>query len=307
MIEKPGMKEMFDAKFPISRRLFFQLLGRTAGVSAVGLLGGGIYARMVEPTWLEVNRYKVPLPKLPSVFSGMRIAQLSDLHHSELLEKEYLEKVMLCVMEEKPDLIAITGDFITGYHGDVGAYHRTVGDRYLAAVCEMLKTLRAPLGVWASFGNHDFWFGHKMVAAYLAERCGIRVLRDENVPIERRGQRFFLVGITDLWSEPIQWKKALRGTSSGDCTIAMMHNPDGFVEAQRHGLDFVMCGHTHGGQVRIPFFGPPVLPIEDRRLAQGWFREGPTRMYVNKGIGVIGFPVRFNVRPEAAIFELLSI
>ena len=108
----------------ISRRRFLQLSSRALGAAAIGIMGGGTYAFAAEPRWLEVNRYRVVLPKLPPVFSGIRLAQITDLHHSELLEKEYLEKVIARVLEEKPDMILITGDLITGYRGEVTDYQK---------------------------------------------------------------------------------------------------------------------------------------------------------------------------------------
>jgi predicted MPP superfamily phosphohydrolase len=295
---------MHFSRTPITRRRFLGLAGRTLAVSIVGLAAGGTYACTVEPTWLEVNRHRVVLPRLPPAFAGIRIAHLTDLHHSELLGKKYLEEVFETVMRERPDMIAITGDFITGFRGDFADHRRRNGDFFLAEICEMLKVLRAPLGVWASLGNHDFWYGAQQVTQFLFERAGVRVLRDENVRIVIEDSQIALVGLTDLWSETIAWDRALSGVGESDCRIAMMHNPDAFDAACAAGLDLVMCGHTHGGQVRIPILGPPILPIKQRRFAEGWFHSGGTRMYVNRGVGVIALPVRFNARPEAAIFEL---
>ena len=140
----------------------------------------------------------------------------------------------------------------------------------------------------------------------LFRSINIRLLRDEHVRLYRNGQSIVLVGLTDLWSEPIRWRKALNRTGAKDCRIVLMHNPDSFSQTVRFGLDFVMCGHTHGGQISLPLVGPPILPIANRRFVQGWFREGATQMYVNRGIGVIGIPIRFNARPEMTIFELQS-
>ena len=294
---------LFNQNLPISRRHFFQTAGRAVGVSAIGAMASGTYAYTVEPRWLETNRYTVKLAKLPPAFTGVRIVQLSDLHHSEYLGREYLKEVFDAVMTEKPDLILITGDFITGFHGNVKAYRRKTGDFFLRELSDMLRKVKAPFGVWGCPGNHDFWYGFSAVSRFM-KQSGIRILRDEHVRLNRQNQQLLLIGLTDLWSEPIRWRRALRHTSKKDCRLVMMHNPDSFSQTVRFGLDFVMCGHTHGGQISLPFIGPPILPIANRAFVQGWFREGNTQMYVNRGIGVIGIPIRFNARPEIAVFEL---
>lgn len=294
---------LFNKNLPISRRHFFQTVGRTVGISAIGAMASGTYAYALEPTWLETNRHTVKLPKLPPAFDGLRIVQLSDLHHSEYLGREYLDQVLDAAMAEKPDMILLTGDFITGFRGDVKDYRRRTDDFFLRELTEMFRKLKTPLGVWGCPGNHDFWYGFSTVKRFL-KQSNVRLLRDEHVRFNRKDQQIILVGLTDLWSEAIRWRRALRHTSKKDCRIVMMHNPDSFGQTVRFGLDFVLCGHTHGGQISLPFIGPPVLPIANRRFVQGWFREGDTQMYVNRGIGVIGIPIRFNARPEIAVFDL---
>jgi predicted MPP superfamily phosphohydrolase len=294
---------LFNKNLPISRRHFFQTVGRAVGVSAIGAMASGTYAYAVEPRWLETNRHTVKLSKLPPAFAGTRVVQLSDLHHNEFLGREYMQEVLEATMAEKPDLILITGDFVTGFLGEVKSYRRKTGDFFLRELSEMLRKLKAPLGVWGCPGNHDFWYGYSTVKRFLRQ-SSVHLLRNEHVRLSRQSQSIVLVGLTDLWSEPIRWRHALRHTSRKECRLAMMHNPDSFSQAVRFGLDFVMCGHTHGGQISLPFIGPPILPIANRAFVQGWFHDGASQMYVNRGIGVIGIPIRFNARPEIAVFEL---
>ena len=294
---------LFNKNLPISRRHFFQTVGRAVGVSAIGAMASGTYAYAFEPRWLETNRHTVKLAKLPPAFAGTRIVQLSDLHHSEFLGREHLEEVLESTMAEKPDLVLITGDFVTGFLGNVKAFRRKTGDFFLRELAEVFRKVKAPLGVWGCPGNHDFWYGYSTVKRFLRQ-SGVHLLRDEHVRLSRQNQSIVLVGLTDLWSEPIRWRRALRRTSKKECRLVMMHNPDSFSQAVRFDLDFVMCGHTHGGQISLPFIGPPILPIANRAFVQGWFRDRGTQMYVNRGIGVIGIPIRFNARPEIAVFEL---
>lgn len=294
---------LFNKNLPISRRHFFQTVGRAVGVSTVGAMASGTYAYAVEPRWLETNRHTVELFKLPSAFAGTKVVHLSDLHHSEYLGREYMEQVLDAAMAEKPDMVVITGDFITGFHGDVKTYRRKNGDFFIRELAELFRKVKAPLGVWGCPGNHDFWYGFATVRRFLRQ-SGVHLLRDEHVRLSRKNQSIVLVGLTDLWSEPIRWRRALRRTSKKDCRLVMMHNPDSFSQTVRFGLDLVFCGHTHGGQISLPFIGPPILPIANRRFVQGWFREEKTQMYVNRGIGVIGIPIRFNARPEMAVIEL---
>jgi uncharacterized protein len=294
---------LFNKNLPISRRHFFQTVGRAVGVSAIGAMASGTYAYAVEPRWLETNRYTVKLNKLPPAFHGTRVVQLSDLHHNEYLGREHLEEVFDATMAEKPDLVLITGDFVTGFLGDVKNFRRKTGDFFLRELSELLRKVKAPLGVWGVPGNHDFWYGFSTVKRFLRP-SGVHLMRDTHMRFSRKDQSIVLVGLTDLWSEPIRWRRALRHTSRKECRIAMMHNPDSFSQTVRFGLDLVLCGHTHGGQINLPFIGPPILPIANRAFVQGWFREGATQMYVNRGIGVIGIPIRFNARPEITVLDL---
>jgi predicted MPP superfamily phosphohydrolase len=259
------------------------------------------YARKVEPTWLEVTQWLVPVADLPPAFAGFRIAQLSDFHCSKQVTPEYLAEAVELAQAQDPDLVVLTGDFI--HHGF----------KYITPVAEVLSQLTAPHGVFAVLGNHDFSVRnalgfrrhrhlHRAVARALTVR-GIRVLHNEAVRLTHDADTLNLVGVEDLWSRVCDLGQAFAGLVPNRPCIMLAHNPRTveFLNGQR--CDLMLSGHTHGGQVNLPGLGRPALGRRARRFAAGMYRYRQTHVYVNKGVG-FGFRLRFGVRPEVAILTL---
>jgi predicted MPP superfamily phosphohydrolase len=259
------------------------------------------YGRRVEPTWLELNRPDIPVQGLPSAFDGFRIAQLSDLHCSRQVIPSYLSEAVELTMAQQADLIVLTGDFI--HHG----FH------YVEHVAAVLSGLRAPGGVFAVLGNHDFSVRnalgirrhrhlHRAVADALVNQ-GIQVLRNEAVPLLRDGQRCFLIGLDDLWSRRCDLETAFRGLDASIPHVVLAHNPRTIEKLDGRRCDLMLSGHTHGGQVNWPGLGRVTLGRKARRFAAGLYRYQDSYLYVNKGVG-FGFRFRFGVRPEVAVLTL---
>jgi uncharacterized protein len=261
------------------------------------------YARHVEPTWLEVNHHRVPVRDLPAAFEGFRVAQLSDLHVGPKLCASYLDEAIDRVLAEKPDLIALTGDFI----------HK--GFRHVRRAAASVARLRAPHGVFAVLGNHDFSVRnalglrrhrhlHQAVAEALSG-VGARVLRNETVPLIRGDARVDLVGVDDLWSRVCDLDAALGDADASRPRLMLAHNPRTIEHLAGRRCDLMLSGHTHGGQVNLPKFGRVTLGKKTRRFAAGLYQHADTMLYVNKGVG-FGWRFRFGVRPEIAVLTLRS-
>jgi predicted MPP superfamily phosphohydrolase len=259
------------------------------------------YAVRVEPTWLEVTRHTVPLAGLPAAFAGLRIVQLSDLHCGRGVTPAYLREAVDLALGQRPDVIALTGDFI----------HK--GFKHIGHVAEVLSRLEAPHGVYAVLGNHDYSVRnalgirrhprlHQAVADALAGR-GIRVLRNETVRLARGDAHLHLTGVEDLWSRACDPDRAFAGLCPSLPRVVLAHNPCTIDTLVRHRCDLMLSGHTHGGQIDLPGLGRVVLGRKGRRYAAGLYRVGAAHLYVNKGVG-FGFRVRYGVRPEVAVLTL---
>ena len=193
----------------------------------------------------------------------------------------------------KPDLIALTGDYTTSYR------------RYIEPCAEALGSLNAPEGIWAVLGNHDHYTDRELTTRAL-ERNHIGVLNNANTTLRRRSDVLQLSGIDDWSWAGTDWSRAFHGLHHKQPTVLLSHQPIvlDFAESEKVGL--ILSGHTHGGQIDLPLIGPPAahFATTDLKYARGLFRRGETQLYVSRGTGVIGLPLRFGVRPEVAVLRL---
>jgi predicted MPP superfamily phosphohydrolase len=259
------------------------------------------YAVHVEPTWLEVNHHPIPIAELPPAFAGLRIVQMSDFHGSKQVTPAYLQEAADLAHHQQPDLIVLTGDFV----------HK--GFQHVDRVARILGHLRAPLGVFAVLGNHDFSVRnalgirryrhlHRAVADAL-QRQGIRVLQNESQLLEKHHQKIYLAGVEDLWSRVCDPARAFAGLPRSIPRIVLAHNPCTIEILDGQRCDLMLSGHTHGGQINLPGLGRVTLGPQGKRFAAGLYQHGESLLYVNKGVG-FGFRVRYGVRPEVAVFTL---
>jgi predicted MPP superfamily phosphohydrolase len=295
----------------ISRRVFVGVAcGSLAGAASACLLGP-LYAADVEPHWLEVSKVQVGVQGLPPALDKLTVAQLGDFHLGQHVSRDQVRRAVEMTNALAPDLIVLTGDFVTGS----GSY---------SAVCaEELAQLKAEYGAYAVLGNHDNWTDADEVSANVGA-AGIVVLRDEARAIDIGGGRVWLLGIEDtgftagflggsfgdfkaIWEEKRQrLAQMLERVPEGEARLLLVHNPD-FTEMLPEGrIDLALCGHTHGGQVRVPFLGAPVVPsFFGSKYASGLVRGPSTLVYVNRGIGLIPPVVRFNCRPEVTLLRMV--
>jgi predicted MPP superfamily phosphohydrolase len=228
---------------------------------------------------------------LPEAFRGFRILQLSDIHHSLFVPLEQVAAVVELANSLKPDLIALTGDFVS--------YSRAS----IEPVAEILGCLRSRCGVVAVLGNHDFRVGAEEVETAL-RRHRIQVLRNRHRSLQRRGATLFLAGVDD-YGYGADLTRAMHGIPEDAPTVLLAHNPRLVTAAACRGVSLVLSGHTHGGQVNFPLLGTVYgRSPEQMRFKMGWDRLGGTQIYVSRGIGTIVLPVRWRCPAEVPLLEL---
>lgn len=240
---------------------------------------------------LTITPQRIWLSGLPDPFRGFRILQLSDIHHSLFVPLDQVAAVVELANSLKPDLVALTGDFVT--------YSRAS----IEPVAEILGGLRARAGVVAVLGNHDFRVGAEAVEVAL-RRQRIQVLRNRHRSVQRRGAMLFLAGVDD-YGYGADLAQAMRGIPEDAPTVLLAHNPRLVTAAACRGVSLVLSGHTHGGQVNFPLLGTVYgRSPEQMRFKIGWDRLGGTQIYVSRGIGTIVLPVRWRCPAEVPLLEL---
>lgn len=261
------------------------------GIVALGL-ALGIYAFAIEPGRLQVVTTPIELESWPG--PDLRIAVLADLHvGAPHIDLERLDDVVAETNASEPDIVVIVGDLVI--HGV--AFGTFVEPEPIAAG---LAKLRARHGVYAVLGNHDWWYdGERVTAALVA--AGITVLEDQAV---RTDAGVWIAGVGDKWTRPANVDAALAAVTDDSPVVVITHNPDVFPSIGAR-ASLTIAGHTHGGQVDVPLFGPPIVPSDfGQRYAQGLVIEDGRRMFVSAGIGTSILPVRFRVVPRIDVLVL---
>jgi uncharacterized protein len=277
-------------------------LERTAvALSAAPFVAAG-YGLLYGRFNVEVTRHRIRLARLPKAFEGFHIAQLSDIHISPFMPADEIRRCVTLVNELKADLVVLTGDYLADDRQAQGE------------VVQALGGLRASYGVFGCLGNHEIYTETEDSITRLFAAEGIRILRQERVPIQSRGEMLNLIGIdyqslrfsTDHSGHDVD--QYLAGNEKlvmpGIVNILLSHNPNTFDRAAELGIDLTLAGHTHGGEFEFIHRGVSLTRIETRYIS-GWFEKPGGQLYVNRGIGTTGFPIRFGSRPEITVFELV--
>ena len=280
---------------PMTRRQFLNLSLRLSASAVLMAGSGGAYSALIEPHWLSIERVEVRLPRLPIDLDGLTIAQLSDLHRSQYVEVEQVEAAVDAANQLQPDLIVLTGDYVT---------HSA---SYMPDCTQALGALQARLGVVAILGNHDYWTDSEFIVHEL-EAQSIPVLRNDAIPIELNRARVWLAGVDDVWSGRADLARAVRRVPEHEATILLAHEPDYADVAAQYPIDLQLSGHSHGGQVRLPLIGALVTSsIYGKRYEMGCYVQNGTTMYVSRGVGMEGKGaprMRFLCPPEIELFVL---
>jgi predicted MPP superfamily phosphohydrolase len=269
----------------LTRREFLKYSSFTLGAGTMGALS--YIALNNELLIPEVERIIVPINKLPPSLAGFRIVQISDIHLKPIVTLNLVKKTVAMANSLQPDLIVITGDFVT---------------RFISAIYEMapvLAQLRARYGVFTSLGNHDLWLDANIISQTL-NTVGLPVLINQGLPISVDGESLWLAGVDDAMSGKPDLKSALKGAPSNAPVVLMAHEPDPADEFTLDGrVDLMLSGHSHGGQIRLPGLGSPVKAPLAENYDMGLYNVDGMWLYVNRGIGVItSVPLRLNCPPE---------
>ncbi len=277
----------------VTRRNFLWLAaGSTAGMA--------FYAGEISRHELDIVYRTITLPRLPDPFAGFTIVQISDFHFQEYTEASFMEAVVRRVNEANPDLVVLTGDFVSSkplprYFAAKMSYH----------CAELLSHIDCPLR-YAVLGNHDVLVGaHAVTDALLTH--GIPVLTNSSVALERDGRRLWLAGTQDALEGRPNLGAALPAGRNPDQEplILLAHEPDFADYAVGRQIALVLSGHTHGGQIRIPFLPPLLLPEMGTKYVEGLFRlRDGMQLHVNRGIGAVNLPFRFRCPPEISVLTL---
>jgi predicted MPP superfamily phosphohydrolase len=289
----------------VKRRDFLKYSFR--GIAAA-TLGKGFYNTTSEQ--IELVRVPVKIKNLPPALHGLKIGLLTDFHSSFIVSNRLIRTAGQLIMSEKPDVIVMTGDYISGstkfFSGSIGEFKK----EHLIGCANALSQLKAPLGVYGVLGNHDFWSGSeavKVICETLSKQIGMVWLRNSSVELNKGGTPFRLLGVDDYWEPSCSFATACKGIGTETIKILLSHNPDinEEISLARERIDLVLSGHTHGGQIVIPFLGQPIMPSKfGQKYRIGLVRDGDRQTYISRGVGCLLTPIRLNCLPEATVLTL---
>ena len=272
---------------------FLENLLFTTGLS--GIFGAGIYSSVIERHWLDVHKISIPLDRLPGSFDGFRIVLLSDIHLGFFYSVNSLSLLVKTVNDMKPDAICLAGDLVDS--------RLTPGTKVLEQAVQFLSNLRASYGKLAVLGNHDYRAGAWRIIRTL-DRGGFRVLINDHTVLQKGQDRLYFSGVDDVLRGRPKPERALWGIPENSCTILLVHEPDYANYLEKYSIDLQLSGHSHGGQVRLPFLKPPVTTRMGKKYPSGFYKVGNMSLYTTRGLGTTILPLRFFCRPEITVITL---
>ena len=248
---------------------------------------------------VEVVPVDLPVRQLPAALAGLVACQISDFHVDREEDLARLEKAVETINRQHPDLVFLTGDYFSG---------PDTMRRYIDGFRRALKNLNPKLGVFSIAGNHDHWSSFGMISEAL-RGAGARVFANQHERLQVNGENLVIVGIDDLWSRRAEPSRAFHGVRPDECTIVLAHNPDTALYTHHLGPGVMLSGHTHGGVVRIPYYGSVIRSILriGPDFSAGLNRYGNFYIYTNRGLGTFWMRIRINCRPEISRFSLIAL
>ncbi len=287
------MRPLDRARRQLTRRRF--LAG--GAITAASL---ALYSGELERHALTVERQTVRIGNLPTSFHGFTIAQVSDIHYRDFDEPYFVEHAVNQLNLLKPDMVALTGDFITAHRVPGGGMKSAVSDANECA--SILAGIKCPLR-FCSLGNHDCVDVPGALAALRSH--GLSALSNQHAAIDRSGDRLWIAGIADAYFDVPNLPAALPRRKPNEPVVLLGHEPD-FADAVTTigGVDLMLGGHTHGGQIRLPLLPAMFLPAMGVKYVHGLYSLGKTQLYVNRGLGTMHLPFRFNCPPELTMLTL---
>ncbi len=280
----------------MNRRSF---LKRSIGslLALIGIGGGTYYyARDIEPRMLQVQNVKIMDASIPASFNDFKVVQFSDTHIGFHYSVEQLQKLVNRINEIKPDLIVFTGDLVDEPH-----LYTWNND-----LINVLQSLEAPRGKFWIYGNHDHGgYGTEKVRDVM-DASGFTLLQNEHSVIEQNNERIILSGIDDVMLGSPNLRQALENVNPDLFTLLLAHEPDFVDVAVDYSVNVQLSGHSHGGQVRLPFIGHLYTPKYAEKYVEGKYllNDGNLQLFVNRGIGTTRLPYRFLCKPELHVYTL---
>ncbi|KRE97094.1 hypothetical protein ASG89_30020 [Paenibacillus sp. Soil766] len=281
---------------PLSRRSF--LKHSLLAVGSLGILAGvsGAYGIFGEPNWIQTTTVKLSYKRYPASFTGMRIVQFSDTHISKYYGISHLTRLVKLLQQQEPDILVFTGDLFDSRQGQISD-----------DVIPVLSQLQAAYGKFAVLGNHDLRMDAERITEVL-EKSGFKVLVNESQRISRGDESIRIVGVDEMFHGNPNLPLALQGIDREEFVLLLAHEPDFADLASKYPIDLQLSGHSHGGQIRIPWYGSVFTPDLGQKYSMGLynFDDSEFHVYTNRGIGTTLLPIRFNCRPEITVFVLES-
>lgn len=257
------------------------------------------YVFQIEPQWFEVVPVNITISNLAPVFDGFKIVQISDIHADTSMTERKLSKIVKLIARQQPDIIAMTGDFVTA---DVDPQTTLLLENTFKQFSPAEKTL-------AVLGNHDHWSDPDKIRTLLGNSNAIDI-SNSIYTIERDDSKLIIAGVDDYWARQSDLDSVLQQlpAQNNAPTILLVHEPDfADISAATHKFALQISGHSHGGQVRIPFQKPPVLPPYAKKYPVGRYQVDEMIQYTNRGVGMVSPAVRLNCRPEITVFTLKTV
>ncbi len=282
------------------RRNLLELLGVVPD-SILLAIGGIDWGFIGEPNGFRVETVKLRLKRLARVFSGLRLAQISDIHMGSWMDLNRFQRVAELIIAQKPDLLLLTGDFLVG-RGFTDASKQAIND-----LRTVLSPLAASIPSFAVLGNHDYWTNPAAIREMLAF-AGITDLTNTVFTFTREGENLHLCGVDDVRAGDVRLHDVIAQLNDNGAALLLAHEPDfADTSAATGKFDLQISGHTHGGQVVIPFLGAPILPALGKKYPSGLYEVGDMFQYTNRGVGTDRLAIRINCPAEITIFILESM
>jgi predicted MPP superfamily phosphohydrolase len=258
-----------------------------------------VYSYFIEPRRLVVNERNLKIPNWSAKLDNFKIVAISDVHGgSNYITEEKLRKLVELANAQNPDLIVLLGDYVSQIGGRSSELKMP-----FETIAENLKGFRAKYGVFAVVGNHDWWYDERKVRGEF-ERIGVKVLENEVATIQVADETIYLWGIEDYWKKNRVPTEIFEQIPNKQNILAITHNPDSLLKAPGE-ISLMFAGHTHGGQVKFPFYGA-IAFVNDRRFMEGFVEVDGKNVFVTTGVGCTGPQIRFRVTPEIAVLNLFS-
>lgn len=284
----------------VTRRDFLKLVGVAALDFFILAITGMGYGYLMQPNRFDVATVSLKLPRLSRRFSGLRVVLISDVHMGGWMNGKRLQYVADLITAQKPDVLLITGDFFIGRNVSV------MTQQTIQELTAGLSRLATSFPTFAVLGNHDYWIDSEKVRRIL-ETSGVMDLTNAVFTLKRQEDNLHICGVDDVWEGDARLDQVVAQLADDSAAILLAHEPDfADISAATGRFDLQLSGHTHGGQIVLPFIGPPILPYLGRKYPSGLYKVRGMYQYTNRGIGMGRLPLRINCPPEITLFILES-